>query len=253
MAGLTARDLSVRIGRSRIVEGATLSLPPGTVTAIIGPNGAGKSTLLRALAGLLPGEGHLTLDGQAADRAALREAVAYMPQDTSATSSLTLTEVVLLGRLRSLGLRVPSDLIVEAEAALARFGLGALAHRTLDAVSGGQRQLTLLAQALFRRPAVLLLDEPTAALDLRHQLNVLETVRAAARDGKVSVAIAIHDLTLAARFSDRIVCLSAGRIDRAGVPGEVLSRDLLDRVYGVEAEIAEGTTGFPIVSPIRAK
>ncbi|MEM9781637.1 MAG: ABC transporter ATP-binding protein, partial [Pseudomonadota bacterium] len=104
---LIARDLTVRLGRSVIVEDAALTLGPGQVTALIGPNGAGKSTLLRALAGLLPADGALSLSGEQASRGLLRERVAYMPQDTSATSSLTLIEVVLLGRLRSLGLRVP--------------------------------------------------------------------------------------------------------------------------------------------------
>ncbi|MEM9010874.1 MAG: ABC transporter ATP-binding protein [Pseudomonadota bacterium] len=249
---LEARDLSVRLGRSLIVEGASLALAPGSVTAVIGPNGAGKSTLLRALAGLIPSDGTLSLDGRAASGATLRESVAYMPQDTSPTSSLTLVEVVLLGRVRTLGVRVPDELLAEAESALARFGLTPLADRTLGAVSGGQRQLTLLAQALFRHPSVLLLDEPTAALDLRHQLVVLDTICRAARESGIAVAIAIHDLTLAARFADQIICLSAGRIEVTGPPAAVISHTLLKDVYGVEAEIAANDAGRLTIAPVRA-
>ncbi|MEM9783417.1 MAG: ABC transporter ATP-binding protein, partial [Pseudomonadota bacterium] len=133
-----------------------------------------------------------------------------------------------------------------------RAPLPPLADRTLDAVSGGQRQLALLAQALFRRPSVLLLDEPTAALDLRHQLVVLETVRAAAERDGISVAIAIHDLTLAARFADRVVCLSGGRVEVAGSPAQVFSHALLSSIYGVEAEISHNAAGTPMIAPIRA-
>ncbi|MEL6335382.1 MAG: ABC transporter ATP-binding protein [Pseudomonadota bacterium] len=250
---LRAEDLSVRLGRQTVIEGAALAITPGTVTAIIGPNGAGKSTVLKALAGLLPAGGAIRLDGQPATPATLRETVAYMPQDTSSASSLTLTEVVLLGRLRSLGLRVPPDLVAEAEGALARFGLRGLSHCTLDAVSGGQRQLALLSQALFRRPDVLLLDEPTAALDLRHQLLVLETVAAAARDDGIGVAIAIHDLTLAARFADRIICICEGRTITSGSPAEVLTVDFVARIYGVEAEIAATSCGTRVIAPLRAQ
>lgn len=249
---LDLRDISVRFGRVRVLEGITAGLAAGEVTALIGPNGAGKSTLLRAAAGLLPASGAVLLDGRAAAPDARRAAVAYMPQDTSAVSSLTLLEVVLLGRLRSLGLRLPAGLVAEAETELSRFGLAALADRTLDAVSGGQRQLVYLAQALFRRPRVLLLDEPTAALDLRHQLVVLDTVRRTARQHGVVVAAAMHDLSLAARFADTVLCLCGGRLDATGTPSEVLSPERLRRVYGVEAELLADSDGRPHVSPLRA-
>ncbi len=252
MVGLAARDLSVRLGGDPVLDRVALDLAPGTVTAVIGANGAGKSTLLRALAGLVTAEGDLRLGGAPATRARLREAVAYMPQDTRASSSLTLTEVVLLGRLRALGLRVPADLVTEADHALARFGLAPLAHRTLDAVSGGQRQLALLAQALFRRPAVLLLDEPTAALDLRHQLMVLETVREAALADGIAVAIAMHDLTLAVQVAERFLCLRDGRVVAEGTGAEVLRRDHLRALYAVEADVIAGRDGRPIVVPLRA-
>ena len=136
--------------------------------------------------------------------------IAYMPQDTSAHSSLTVLEVVLLGRLNSLGLNLPKGLANEALEALDAFGLSSLQTRQLDEISGGQRQLVFLAQALFRQPRVLLLDEPTAALDLRHQLLVLERLRLIARKTGTIIGMAMHDLNLAAQYSDHVLGLGGG-------------------------------------------
>lgn len=135
---------------------------------------------------------------------------------------------------------------------LERFGLAPLQGRTLDAVSGGQRQLVYLAQALFRETEVLLLDEPTAALDLRHQLVVLEAVRAHAAASGTMVVMAMHDLTLAAQFADRIACLCRRRIVADGRPEAVLTPGLLRRIYGIEAEVLTGATGSARVIPVRA-
>ncbi|TQV77812.1 ABC transporter ATP-binding protein [Denitrobaculum tricleocarpae] len=249
---LNVKDLEVALGGAAIVKRASLSCAPGQFAMLIGPNGAGKSTLLKALSGLLPSRGHVSLKEATLGKAERQEVIAYMPQDIGPTSSLTVLEVILLGRLRSLGLSVPGDLAEAAQAALARFGLAALQGRTLDAISGGQRQLLFLAQALFRQPDVLLLDEPTAALDLRHQLVVLEAVRKHCTDhGTIAIA-AMHDLTLAAQFADQMICLSQGRIEAKGPPENVLTVDRLQRVYGVEAEISLSAQGRPNVMPLRA-
>ncbi|MEQ9260060.1 MAG: ABC transporter ATP-binding protein [Roseovarius sp.] len=229
--------LSAGYGPAPVLRHVGDTWPGGALTVLIGGNGAGKSTLLRALAGLLPATGSLRLDGvrlRPADRA---RQVAYMPQDTGAASSLTVLEVVMLGRLRSLGLRVPAGLVAEALAALDTFGLAALQTRRLDEISGGQRQLVFLTQALFRAPRVLLLDEPTAALDLRHQLLVLDTLRGLAASRGTIIAMALHDLNLAAQFADRLVALKDGRIHAAGAAREVLTRETLNALYGIEADI----------------
>ncbi len=228
-----------------------MDLPSGSVTALIGPNGTGKSTLLRAIAGLHAHAGSVTIGACTVDRVERRAAIAYMPQDNTATSSLTAIEVVLLGRLRSLGLRVPGTLVEEAEAMLARFGVATLAGRTLDAISGGQRQLVFLAQALFRQPRVLLLDEPTASLDLRHQLLVLEAVSEAAKKDRIVVAVAMHDLSLAAQFADSFILLSGGRVEATGSARDVLVPDRLARVFGVQTEVVVGGDGKPRVVPLR--
>ena len=249
---LESRNMTVAYRRQQVICNASATLASGVLTAIIGPNGAGKSTFFKAAAGLLPSAGTVELRGRPLCPRSRLGTIVYMAQDIAVTSSLTLLEVVLLGRLRSLGLSVPRTLVAEAGAALDRFGLGPLQSRTLGEVSGGQRQLVFLAQALFRQPQALLLDEPTAALDLRHQLVVLETVARYARDHDISVGIAMHDLSLAAQFAEHIVCLSAGAVEAAGPPAAVLNPDLLRRLYGVEAEVWRTGSGFYQVMPRRA-
>jgi len=161
-------------------------------------------------------------------------------------------EVVLLGRLQSLGMRIGDDIREQAIAALRRFHLEALQDRPIGAISGGQRQLVFLAQSLFRAPKVLLLDEPTAALDLRHQLIVLDRIRATCADSGMIAMAAMHDLSLAARFADRIVFLNGGMICADGAPDKVLNPAILQQVYGVEAEVQQGQSGVLHVSPVRA-
>jgi len=248
---LTIDDLEAGYGALRVIAGASATVPAGDLTVLIGPNGAGKSTFLKALAGLVNATGQVSVHGIDLPAEQRRKAIAYMPQDTGASSSLTVLEVVLLGRLRSLGLSVPEILPREALLLLQRFGIEDLQHRTLDALSGGQRQLVFLAQALFREPQVLLLDEPTAALDLRHQLVVLNAVRDHARSHGIVAIAAMHDLGLAAQFASRIICLSGGNVAAAGTSREVLTEERLRSVYGVETAIADTPTGFLSITPLR--
>lgn len=247
---LEISGISVRYGRAIALAQIDARFAPAEMTALIGPNGSGKSTLLKTMAGLIAATGDVRLDGQALASGSRRRTVAYMAQEIGATSTLTLLEAVLLGRLSSLGVRPPSHLVDEAAAMLARFGLAALSRRRLDEVSGGQRQLAYLAQALFRQPRALLLDEPTAALDLRHQLIVLEAVsRYAAESGTVAV-VAMHDLSLAAGTARQILCLTEGAVDALGPPAAVLTAERLRRVWGVEAAVFEAA-GRLQVTPLR--
>ncbi len=249
---LSISNMTVSRGNNPIIRQASAHCEGGQVTALIGPNGSGKSTLLQAIAGILPNIGSVSIEGEPVPDKGRQSIITYMPQDTGGQSSLTLMEVILLGQINVLGLSIPPALILSAEKALDRFGLSALQNRALDEISGGQRQLIFLAQALFSTPRVLLLDEPTAALDLRHQMVVLEKVRSYARDQNIPAVVAIHDLSLAAQFADQIICLENGRIDGLGVPKDVLTVDRLRRLYGVNVEIETSATGRLRVTPLCA-
>lgn len=248
---LHLRDLRVHYGERLALQVDTLCLEPGRLTALIGPNAAGKTTLMRAVAGLQAAAGSVRLGRQGdMDRRARTDAIAYMPQDTGARSALSALEVVLLGKVGRLGLRLPMAEIDAAAALLDQFGIGAVADRPLDSLSGGQRQLVFLAQTLQRRPRVLLLDEPTAALDLHHQLSVLGRLVELARREQLVLLVTVHDLNLAARFADRVICLVAGRICADGPPAGVLTPERLRTIYDVEAEVGTGRDGRPTVTPL---
>ncbi|HFD16154.1 MAG TPA: ABC transporter ATP-binding protein [Rhodospirillales bacterium] len=251
---LTVTGVDVGYGRRRIVRSATFGLEPGTVTVLVGPNGAGKSTLLRAIAGLLPYRGSVRLGGEELARMAFGERarrVAYMPQDHGSDTVLTVFEVVLLGIHRELGWRIPRAHAEAVLRVLRRMGIEALADRGFATLSGGQRQLTMFAQMLLRSSAVLLLDEPTSALDLRHQLEILEHLRRVVREEGRIALVAMHDLSLAARFADSLLLLDEGRIRTHGPPLEVLTPARLARVYGVEVAILRGEGNAIGIVPLR--
>ena len=241
---ISARAVTVRYGRRVAVDGVDLHAEPGEVLAILGANGSGKTSLLRALAGVQPCGGGSVVHGAGA--------IGYMPQDNAARAGLSAFEIVLLGRLRSLTLRVGEADLAAAEAALAELGIADLASRMIDELSGGQRQLVFLAQVLAADPAILLLDEPTSALDIAHQLHVLDLIRTTTtRRGLTTIAV-LHDLNAAARFSDRLALMSAGRLLFAGPASAVLTAVHLQQAYGVEVSIMTGPDGHPVVIPLRA-
>ena len=239
---ISAREVSIRYGSRVAVEGVCLEARPGEVLAILGANGSGKTSLLRALARLQPCGGSVRSVG----------AIGYLPQDNAMRAALTAFEVVLLGRLRSLTLRVASADLIAAEAALAELGVADLAARPIGELSGGQRQLVFIAQVLAADPAILLLDEPTSALDIAHQLHVLDLIRAATiRRGLTTIAV-LHDLNAAARFSDRLALMDCGRLLLAGSAASVLTAARLRQAYGVDVAVMTAPDGYPVVIPLRA-
>ncbi len=242
--GLDARGLGVRYGARMALSGVALQLAPGEVVAIAGPNGSGKSSLVRALAGLLPHDGCVARDPGLH--------VGYMPQDNAVRASLLVLEVVLLGRLGSLGLRVRGEDIDVAQQAMDEIGIGALAARRIDELSGGQRQMVMLAQVLAARPGILLLDEPVSALDPRHQLEVLGAVRRLTDARGLATLVVLHDLNAAARHCDRLVVLDGGRVAAQGPPECVLQASLLAEVFGIEAQLGTAADGRPFALPLRA-
>jgi len=251
------RDVAVAIGGREVLSGVTLTVAPGEVVGLAGPNGAGKTTLFRVATRVLrPDRGQVTVAGDAIaglSRRELARRVAVVPQDVTVPFPFRAGEVVLMGRVpyqRGLGFESRED-IDRAQAALAAVGIEALADRSMLELSGGERQLVLVARALAQEPEVLLLDEPTAHLDLRHRTIVLERVRDFASRGGSALVVS-HDLTLAARSCERLALLGAGTLRACGVPAEVLRPDVLREVFGVEAEVLAAPDGAPLVIPRRA-
>lgn len=242
---LVVENLSAGYPGRPVLNGVTLPhLQPGSVTALLGPNGSGKSTLLKALAGLLPCQGVLTLEDVALSRLALAERVehvAYLPQSLPRGVHLRVIETVLAA-LRAGG-RAPVDAMAQAGQVLARLGVSGLAMQYLDALSGGQRQLVGLAQALARQPRVLLLDEPLAALDLRHQLRTMRLIADLAAERGMAVLIVLHDLNIALRHCTAAVLLKGGEVRAAGTPADAIRDVTLAEVYGVRARVEACSLG----------
>jgi iron complex transport system ATP-binding protein len=249
--------VSAAAGARPILRGVSLTLHAGEVVTLAGPNGAGKTTLFRVASRVLrPTQGSVQLLGRPLEsfpRRELARALAVVPQDASIAFPFRVGEVVLMGRsphLGTLGFETPADL-ERAREAMARIGIGALADRSVLQLSGGERQLVLLARALAQDPRVLLLDEPTAHLDLRHRVRVAELVRELAREGRSALVVS-HDLGLAARSGDRIALLREGELVALGTPREVLTPAHLRDTFQVETEILTGADGALHVVPKQA-
>lgn len=252
---LRVRALTCRYGRRPVVRGASFEAKEKTITAVLGPNGAGKSTLLRALAGLAPAEGEVWLEGvrlSQLSRRAIARQVALVAQDPPADVPFSVRELAMMGRAPHLGrwaLEGAEDARL-VEEAMRQADVLALADRPIDALSGGEKRRAFLARALAQRPRLLLLDEPTAFLDLGHQAQVLDRARALAEAG-LCVVVVLHDPNLAAGWSDRALLLREGEVVAQGPSREVLSADRLQALYGARLVQARGPQGEgPFFTPI---
>lgn len=250
-------NLSVKRGGQTIVRGVSTRLEGGRIHAIIGPNGTGKTTLLRAIFGDLPIEnGVVRIEGKmisATGRKRLsdwREHIAYMPQDTGADAALTVLEVVVLGRLGKLSLHIDDETLEMAMDRLNQAGIGHLAGRDIASLSGGQRQMALFAQVLMRQPKVMLLDEPVSALDLKHQVSLLDIVRRETRANGWVTLVVLHDLNLACQYADNLLVIADGTLQACGPPKEIMTPDLVNRTYGIHVEVLFDRRGNPVVQPV---
>ncbi|MGF6885559.1 iron complex transport system ATP-binding protein [Nocardia sp. GAS34] len=264
---LAVEGLTFGYGDTPILRGITLPVVrSGTVTALVGPNATGKSTLLRCIAGLHRATGTIRLDGERAvdTRPAKRtmrrltrsgtahDQILYTPQETPPPSSITVFEAVLLARRDRLRGRADAAVLDRIGEILTQLDLDELSSRPISDLSGGQRQLVSLAQAVVRRPTVLLLDEPTSNLDLRNQLQILAVIRQLALSQPAAVVITVHDLALAARFADRIVVLHKGAVHSAGTPAETITEAMLREVYQVDATVHPMPDGTLSVAAMRS-
>jgi iron complex transport system ATP-binding protein len=253
---LRAADLSVDFGERRAVDHVAFELGLGELVAIVGPNGSGKTTLLRALLGLVrPATGTVTLDGKPIgswQRRALAEMVGALPQHEEPAFPLTVRETLLLGRWARLGPIAPVTIDDERAIsdALTRCDVAGFESRPVDTLSGGERQRVRLARALAGAPRLLLLDEPTAALDIGHEMELFELLRTLARDG-LGVLVVTHHLNLAARYADRLVLMEAGRAVADGIPTSVLRADTVSRVFAWPVSVDMLPDGSPQILPLR--
>ena len=241
-----------------MVDGVSVSLADGALTGILGPNGSGKTTLLRLLSGTRrPTSGRVRLGDRMLDSLSRREVaqhIAVVPQETQLAFEYSALEIVLMGRHPHLGLFTvegPEDVRI-AHAAMASTGTSALADRPFDQLSGGEKQRVVIAAALAQSARLLLLDEPTASLDLGYQLEVSSLLQTLNRDRGVTMAISTHDLNLAASICRELILMRAGKVIAAGPTADVLTPENVRRLYDVDAEVhVNATTGHITVVPVR--
>jgi len=239
------------------LDGVTMAVPDGTLYAVLGPNGSGKSTLMKALLGSVPlTAGQALVDGkQAADwtRRDMATTVGVVSQGETVAFPLTVQEMVGMGRyphLSALGAERAEDRAAVARA-LSQCDVNEMAARDIGTLSGGERQRVRIARALAQEPTSLVLDEPTASLDIHHEMAILELLRESADEG-MTVLLVTHGLDLAARFADRVLLLSKGRVAAEGVPEEVLRAEVLEEVYRWPVDVQEDpATGTPRITPLR--
>ncbi|MFI1829664.1 ABC transporter ATP-binding protein [Streptomyces sp. NPDC020412] len=259
-ARLVAKDLDVGHAGRPVLTQVGLELRPGGITVLVGPNGCGKSTLLRTVAGLLPPmRGEVSVDGAplaSFSRRTLSQRLAFLPQSSHSPAGVTVRELVRHGRYAhrgALARHTPED--TEAiDWALTVTDAAPLVERRLDELSGGERQRAWLAMVLAQRAGVLLLDEPTTYLDMRHQFEVLDVVRRLAREHDIACGVVLHDLMQAAAYADDVVVVADGGIAAAGTPEEVLTPEVIHRAFGLRVNVVrDPATGYLACFPQRAE
>jgi iron complex transport system ATP-binding protein len=249
---LNIRGLKFTYGKTEVLKGIDLTVERG-VTSFIGPNAAGKSTLMKCIAGLLKPSGFMEMDGN--DLVGRRDknaigTIAYMPQEMPDKTSLTVMEVMLMGRLDSLKWKVGDDDIKIAYDAMEDLGITDIAPRPMNELSGGQNQIVMVAQCLVRDPKLLLMDEPINNLDLQKQLEMFDIIERVTEEREFTTVMVLHDINFAARYSDRIIVLSNGLVYSSGTPAEVVTEQMIREVYGVESSVHLDNEGIPHVHPL---
>jgi len=259
MAVLAVENVSFRYRNDWVLRDVSFTVDPGEFIGILGPNGSGKTTLLKVMDGLLePQEGKVAIDGRPIRDMSRNETariIAVVPQDAETVFSFTVAELVLMGRSPHLGMMSfegRRDYSVVAHA-LELTGLSGLADRRLNALSGGERQRVLIARALAQEPKILLLDEPTAFLDIRHQVEILDLAGNLNRTSGVTVVAITHDINLASSYCSRIAMLKEGSVHCLGVPDAVITEDHIRSVYGIDVIVDKHpVSASPRVTTIRS-
>jgi len=251
---LVINKLSFHYNGFPALKDVELEVSLGEVLSIVGPNGSGKTTLLKCINRILkPKHNTVLIDGKDTGEIGLRELskmMGYVPQNSTSTFPFTVFDIVLMGRRPYIHWSL-SERDKEIVAEILRFlGIDKLAMRHFDELSGGEQQKVIIARALAQQPQILLLDEPTSNLDIKHQLEILCILRGLAQSKHCSVIVAMHDLNLASRFSDRMLILKQGRIFAVGTPESVLTEENIESVYGVKSQVTNSVLDRPQVTPL---
>ena len=240
---------------AQALHDVSFTCAPGTITGIIGPNGSGKTTLIKLMAGLLkPGDGEVLLDDKSiAERSVTERSreMAYVAQSEQIPFPFKAFEVVLMGRAphrRSLAFESKKDIAIALEA-MAATESKSFAQRSIFELSGGERQRIILARALAQQPKVMLLDEPTSSLDIRHKIAFYNLLTQKCRGGDLTAVAAMHDINLASQICDQIILIVEGRVARAGTPSEVLVKNALDQAFGTDLYIGQNGAGQTYILP----
>ena len=246
---ITAKNLSHSFGENLVLKNVSFQVPKRDFFIIIGPNGSGKTTLMKIISGLLkPRNGELNILNRSIDqyhRKALARTIAFVPQMTFADFPFTVTEIVLMGRspyLGMLGLEAKNDLEI-ANQAITFTGLENLAHRKLDQLSGGEQQRVFVARAICQEPDIILLDEPTASLDLAYQVRIMDLMEQLKNEKGITVVMVSHDVNLAAMYADHLLLLHKGQVLCQGLPDEVITYQNLEAAYGCTLLVDESPLG----------
>ena len=246
---ITAKNLSYSFGENLVLKNVSFHVPRGDFFIIIGPNGSGKTTLMKIISGILkPQNGELKILNRSIDqyhRKALARTIAFVPQMLFVDFPFTVTEIVLMGRspyLGMLGFEEEKDMEI-ARQAIAFTGLENLAHRKLDQLSGGEQQRVFIARAICQEPDIILLDEPTASLDLAYQVRIMDLMEQLKNEKGITVVMVSHDVNLAAMYADHLLLLHKGQVLCQGLPDEVITYQTLEAAYGCTLLVDESPLG----------
>ncbi len=242
---VVVKDLRFSYGRGceDVLDGISFVAETGQVTVLVGANGAGKTTTLKCIAGLYEHGGQVSFDGSILSQDDLTEKLSYMEQNTDCSINLDVFSMVLLGKIQELGFRVMPEDIESVNEVLDLVGVRHLASRKICEISGGQRQLVFLAQALVKKPDILLLDEPAGALDLYHQVKLMKLIRRITEERGCVTIVTLHHLDMAMKYANNVVVIHNKKVYDYGPPDKVFTERMLDDVYRVKAEILTDSRG----------